>query len=475
MLNNRGQIRFSSNVASKPDLTPAFQAFWVGGAVRDRLLGRPVTDGDIVCRHAKKAAQNAARTLPGTLVVLDQERKIFRVVPKKRTGLHTLDFAEMQGRTVEEDLARRDFTINAMAESVNGGDLVDPFNGQRDLKRGFIRAVSQKAFAEDPLRRLRAFRFMAQLGFRIDPKTLRWLSKGTFKGVAHERIRHELLLLMAGAAAGAALRAMDKSGVLRELLPCLEACRRTARRYYGVGGVLEHAFQTVEAMECLVRQKLFDDKVQDYLRRPFSAHPRLALLKLAALLHDIGKPATAKQIKGRLRFFEHEHVGAEDAYQALSRLRFSRQECITARRWVKNHMRLGNLAAAPRTTDKAIARYFRDLGDDGIGMLLLSLADHWTYLKPALWAKRRDPVEKTALRMMDTYLGEQEKVLPKRLVDGHDLMRVLRITPGPLVGAILSRIADAQVEKKITTKEDAFTFSRAILKSLSKRYPNRRA
>src|SRR4029077_19486632 len=109
-------------------------------------------------------------------------------------------------------------------------------------------------------------------------------------------------------------------------------------------------------------------------------YPRTAWLKFGAFLHDIGKPATAKMIKGRLRFFEHEHVGARLAMKVGERLRCSRQEVQLLGLWVRNHMRPGNLAAAARITDKAISRYFRDLGEEGVGMVLISLADHYTYL-----------------------------------------------------------------------------------------------
>src|SRR6185503_5696276 len=108
---------------------------------------------------------------------------------------------------------------------------------------------------------------------------------------------------------------------------------------------------------------------------------------------DFGKPATAKVIKGRLRFFEHEHVGARVATEVSRRLRLSRQEMHVLELWVRNHMRLGNLAAADHLTEKALSRYFRDLGEDGVGMVLVSLADHYTYLRKSLWLKHKDPVE----------------------------------------------------------------------------------
>jgi len=460
--------------------------FIVGGAVRDRLLGRPVTDLDIVCRHAKKAAKAAAKEHDGTLVVLDDQNKIYRVVLRDSAEIKTLDFAEMQGGSIEKDLARRDFTVNAMAiRNVGSGewgvgstphtlrptpyDVIDPFGGQRDLKRGILRAVSRKAFPDDPLRVVRAFRFMSQLGFTIETQTLKWV-KGArlqLRRVAGERVRHELLTLFEQPLTAPTLRLMDKIGLLTQIFPDLEASRRTALRYYGKGGVLKHAFETVEALEWLLSPTpKLPYSLTPYLTQSIGGHPRVALLKLAALLHDVGKPATAKVIKGRLRFFEHEHVGAEQAYRGLAGLRFSRQECLLGRSWVKNHMRLGSLAAAGNITDKAIARYFRDLGDEGIGMILLSLGDHFTYLKRSLWGKGKDPVEKTAWRMLGAYLNEKSKVLPERLVNGHELMKALKLKPGPLIGKLLTLIQDAQVDGLVKTKADALSFAQKQPKKL---------
>src|SRR5439155_13713831 len=165
--------------------------------------------------------------------------------------------------------------------------------------------------------------------------------------------------------------------------------------------------------------------VLQYLQTPIGGYPRYAWLKWAAFLHDVGKPATATIIKGRLRFYEHEHVGASLAMNVGRRLRCSRQETQLLGLWVRHHMRTGNLAAAARLTDKATSRFFRDLGEEGLGMILVSLADHYTYLARSRWGKGSDPVEKISLRLLNSYYGQRSKILPERLVDGHDLMRKL--------------------------------------------------
>jgi poly(A) polymerase len=439
----------------------------VGGPVRDGILDRPCHDWDFVCRHARKFAQSLSRRLQATFVVLDDQNRIYRVVLPDKV---TLDFAEIQGKSIDEDLSRRDFTINAMARRFPNGSIIDPFGGQKDLKGKKIRAVSEKAFKDDPLRLLRAFRFQAQFNFNFEPKTFRWIAHHAhlLPKVSAERIREELLRLLKQPHSVGTLRLMDRAGLLSEIFPEVEACRRTAVRYYGKGGVLKHSFETVENLEWIIQQgktpiRRHNQFILPYLNETVGGYPREAWLKWAAFLHDIGKPATAKMIKGRLRFFEHEHVGASLALQVARRLRCSRQESHLLALWVRNHMRSGNLAAASRITDRALSRFFRDLGEEGVGMVLVSLADHYTYLHKSVRGKGKDPVEKMSYQLLSSYYDHRAKILPKRLVDGHDLMRHLRLKPGPVIGKLLSRIQDAQADGKVTTREEALKFAKKKL------------
>ena len=449
------------------------QVYLVGGPVRDRLLGRPCHDWDFVSVKADRLSRAVAQSLGAKRITLDDQNKIYRVIAR-RSPLLTLDFAELQGKTIEQDLARRDFTINAMCSAVGENRIIDLFGGQKDLQKKVIRAVSRKAFQDDPLRLLRTFRFAVQFGFRIDPQTARWVkaeherlnSRG---GVARERVREELLKMLEQPSAAQGLWAMDKAGLLSTIIPDLEAGRRVGLRYYGTGGVIKHALQAVENIEWLLdhipqlgyaHHPRVRTGLREYIGGEVAGHPRSAYLKLGTLLHDIGKPATAQVIKGRLRFFQHEEVGGRMADTLLDKLRFSRQETRVVQMWVRNHMRPGNLAAAARVTPKAIARFFRDLGEDGVGMLLVSLGDHYTYLARKLWGKATDPVEVTTKKLLESYYLQREKVLPPRVIDGHQLMKALRIPSGPQVGKLLEAIQDAQASGQVKTAADAIAFAR---------------
>jgi len=438
--------------------------WWVGGPVRDHVMGRAWNDGDVTSPGALRLAQAVGRKLGLKVISLDEQFRIYRLV-RKETG-DMLDFAQLQGKTIEQDLARRDFTINAMARPVGGTTIVDPFGGRKDIERRRVRALSQKVLKDDLLRRLRAFRFSAQLDFTIDPQTLRWIQRLTFGKVAAERIREELLKLLATPRATDALIAMDKVTMLTDILPELEACRRTAKSFYGAGGVLKHSLASVRNLEWLLETA--KGKVRTHVEESIGGHPRKAWLKLGALLHDIGKPATVQKIGGRLRFFNHEEVGADLIGPLARRLRFSRQETQLIRAMVKHHMRLGSLASAPAITPKAHMRYFRDLNQESISMILVSLADHYDYLAKPKWGKNTDPVEKMANRLLSAYLDQASVAHLPRLVDGHAVMKALRIKPSPVIGRLLQEIQDLQADGKVKTKADVLKQLPAIYRKVQR-------
>jgi poly(A) polymerase len=492
--------------------------YLVGGPIRDALLARPCHDWDFACVGARAAAKKLRSRLKAKLITLDDENKIYRLIvpsvvlqpsspavtgggPAVRTSSRqipcqqpqgmtfsgstgndqegerlTVDFAELVGSSIEADLARRDFTVNAMAvqvTDVSGTAVIDPFGGMRDLRRRRLRAVSMRAFDDDPLRLLRAFRFQAQLGFTIDRATLRGIQKSPerIERAAPERIREELLRLLSQNSSEPSLKAMDQTGLLSVIFPELETCRRSAVRYYGRGGVLKHSLHTVANLDWLLERldskewpllSRVAGKIVPYCKETVGGFPRAAWLRLAGLLHDVGKPATAKLIRGRLRFFGHEDVGADIALTLMQRLRCSRQESFLIRGWVRNHMRPGNLAAAPAVTDKAIARFFRDLAGNAVGMFLVSLADHYDYLSKRQWGKGKDSVEKLTRRCLERYYLERQKVLPSKLIDGHMIMRALKLKPGPIIGKLLEAVQDAQAEGKVKTKEEAIAFLKKL-------------
>lgn len=471
--------------------------FIVGGTLRDRALKRPgpLVDVDLAASApAKPFAQRLARRLRGSFVVLDESSRVYRIVVKpsktRERGLQ-IDVAEIQGKTIREDLARRDFTVNAMAVRLPlaGEGLLDPFSGLKDVARRTLRMVGANAFREDPLRLLRAYRLAAGLDLKIDPKTLKAVRENAKRvaSAAGERVRAELLGILAHPDSASWLRAMDETGLLTSVFPELEASRKCAEVYYGPGGVLKHSLAVVSRADKLLADS--DSIYPDWKDRfaealgaglPKGSDPK-ALVRLACLLHDVAKPATAKKIKGRLRFFGHESRGASMSLEILKRLRFSGDEADAVRVCVHHHLRPGNLAANKIVSDKAVFRFFRDLDAHGVRLLAVCWADHASYLTPAalrsilpkiaedphrsdLSKVRSEDARKTLFHLqvvsylLDQWFNRPETSRPTRILDGNSVMKALGIPPGPGVGEALEALTEAQAEGIVKNRSEALDF-----------------
>jgi tRNA nucleotidyltransferase/poly(A) polymerase len=419
-------------------------------------------------------AKSLAAKLGGTAFPLDAENGIVRVA---FPNVH-IDLAKRQGLSWDQDLDRRDFTINALAVPLHQwlkpnwkDSLVDRHNGLKDLKKKTLRAVSKNIFADDPLRLLRAYRLAAQLGLSVEKGTRGLIQKNRKRlaRVAPERIREEMLKIFSTDAATAALKDMEKDRLLEIIFPEAAKLRRCAPGYYGKGGVLKHSLDSVGCYEDILKTlsswfPRAHTKIRAYLNEPLSGYSRSAHLKWALLLHDLGKPATAKMMGGRMRFFEHEHVGASSVLAMAPRYRWSNLEAARYERLVRNHMRVGNLASHEVITDRAIHRFFRDLQEDGIAMLLVSLGDHLTYLTPKQRGKKRSDHEKTTVLMVNRYYNAREKIVPPKLITGHDVMTAFKLPPSPYIGELLEAVTDAQSDGTVKTKEDAMAFLSTYVK-----------
>ncbi|MEE8353794.1 MAG: HDIG domain-containing metalloprotein, partial [Dehalococcoidales bacterium] len=329
------------------------RAYLVGGFVRDGLLGRRTTDVDIAVPDGMASARSLADRLGGHFVPLDAVNGVGRVIVEAAEfgeGRWQLDFSTAEGG-IEQDLARRDFTMNAIAVDLEQlaapgrrVDLIDPFDGRGDLARGLVRAVSDGVFESDPIRLLRAVRFAAELGLGIDDATDKLIRAGAglVVGVAGERIREELLRLLAVAGSGRYLARLDELGLLTALIPELEAARGFEQPKEHQWDVLGHSLKTAEACDFLLRQGDWEyatggvldavpwsPRLEEHFRRKISgASPggssASALLRLAAVLHDIAKPETRTvDADGRTRFLGHPSAGAAMAVAIVERLRFS--------------------------------------------------------------------------------------------------------------------------------------------------------
>ncbi len=463
-------------------------SYVVGGFVRDVLLRRDTADIDIaLAGDALEIAPRVAAALGGKYVLLDRANRVGRVVLTDN-GQWELDFSTFEG-DIEQDLGRRDFTIDAIAVDLGqlgkgyaDIELIDPFNGWDDLHQRAIRVVAETAFASDAVRLLRAVRLAAELGFSIDKGTEALIHRYShlISGVAGERVREELLRLLAVAQSGQFLSYLDELGLLTAVVPELARMKGVKQPKEHFWDVFDHSLKTVVAVDFLLRQGKWEytsEKVlavapwstslaQHFELAVSSGSTRRSLLRLAALLHDIAKPQTkAIEADGRLHFLGHAQEGAAIASSVLERLRFSAKEIKLVETIVRHHLRPMQMSHEGLPSPRAIYRYFRDTGDAGVDVLFLSMVDHLAtrgpHLNLAHWQEHTQMVEYILAQR------EQEKsvVVPPKLVDGHDLINTFDMSPGPKVGELLEAVRETQASGELTTREEALDYIRDHLLS----------
>jgi len=483
------------------DLTAAVlgafpEAYLVGGALRDALLKRPFKDIDLAVPPSADFGarlRRLARKLGAAAFPLDEANQVWRLT-QRGAPFAQLDLMPFVGGTLAADLARRDFTVNALALRLTPGlrlsaakdgaftckppraGVVDLGGGLKDLAARRLRPAAANVFTEDPVRLLRAFRIAAALDLTLAPETLKAVKAhaGLIKTTAPERVREELMRLLESPVSHKWLALLHKYGLLTAVFPDLAAQETCATDYYGKGGVLTHTLRVVERMDHLLEN--LDAYLPEH-KKVAALLPAPRLFKLAALLHDIAKPPKAAMVDGRLRFFGHEEFGAVMTEKVMGDLRFSRDEIRLVTRIIGTHLRPGNLAANDAISDRAMFRFFRSLGEYTVPLLMLSWADHSSYvsaeqLKRMKARLRNEPKPLPAglpynsprktLRYMQVlnqlfsvYIKKNMQSRSARLVDGNDVLKVLKVPEGPLVGELLEKIHLLQFEGKIKTREQA--------------------
>lgn len=473
------------------DFLAGAEAYAVGGFVRDALLGRPIYDVDLaLAGDVLTLGRGLADALQGHYVPLHREHAIVRIVLPAGGPAGCLDLAALRG-SLKDDLAARDFTIDAMAcplAPLAAGlptAIVDPYDGRRDLERRCVRVVGPDVFRHDGLRLLRAVRLGAELDFCLEAGTVELARRDValLRRASPERQRDELARLMATPRAAWALHLMDDLGLLEILFPELIACRGVAQPKEHYWDVFDHSLATVAALDTLLALQepqdaraallwralwqMLDEgaRLWEHLRTEVVAgRPHLVALKMAALLHDIAKPETkALDRDGRTRFFGHSQAGAAKAAAIMRRLRFSRAEEELVRVMVEEHLRPGQLSSGGPPSRRALYRYFRDTGAAGPDLLLLNLADHLASRGPLLEMDRWLGHVAFVNYVLNYHYQRAETPAPPRLVNGHEIMAALGLGPGPLVGQLLELVSEAQAAGEVATKEEALALARRAL------------
>lgn len=407
-----------------------FQCYLVGGAVRDMLLGRKVQDFDIatdalpgdVIRIFRRVIPTGIKH--GTVTVLFKgtrfEVTTFRIDRDYQDGRRpdSVIFTP----SIEEDLKRRDFTINAIAYDLLSHHLLDPHDGRRDLKAGIIRAIGDplQRFREDGLRPIRACRFAAQFRFEIEDDTFAGISRSidTVKMVSAERIRDELVRLLEAQTPSVGFSLLDSCGLLRLIIPELIACQNVKQGDLHQYDVYHHLLYTCDAA------------------------PRYNLtVRLAALFHDLGKPETLQTSPdGEVSFYLHEQRSAELAEKILRRLRFSNPIIKRVGRLVRQHM----FHYEDQWTDAAVRRFVSRVGEQNIpDILSLRRADQLAIVGKRFVSGSLLALEK---RIEEVLAKDKALSLKDLAINGDDIIRELQIPRGPKVGIILNALLESVLD-----------------------------
>ena len=427
----------------------------VGGPVRDALLGRATNDLDFttdarpddilrIVTPISSAQWDIGRNF-GTIGarVRGEQVEITTYRADSYDGVTRKPTVEF-GDTIEDDLLRRDFTVNAMALRVPGQTLVDPTGGVEDLVRGTLRTPTDPhvSFGDDPLRMLRAARFAAQLGFAVDPATEAAMAelRQTLEIVSPERIQSELVKLLATDDPVRGIRLLVQTGLMAEFLPEIPALQLEVDEHHHHKDVYEHSLT-------VLRQAIDLEK-----KRTPDASPDVAL-RLAALLHDIGKPATRRlEPGGGVTFYHHDIKGARLSRKRLQELRFDSATISSVTRLIELHLRFFGYSEGA-WTDSAVRRYVRDAGDELERLHILTRADVTTrnVKKAARLARAYDDIER---RIQE--LAEQEQLEAMRPeLDGNRIQELLGIKPGREVGEAYRFLLDLRLDEGMVGEEEA--------------------
>jgi putative nucleotidyltransferase with HDIG domain len=411
------------------------EAYVVGGCVRDAIRGIEPADWDVATSAKPDEIQKLFRRSLytnrfGTVIVRMGEREIevttYRIEAEysDRRRPDAVAFTE----SLREDLARRDFTMNAMAWSPeSGGTLVDPFGGQKDLEARLVRAVgdADERSREDALRMLRAVRFAAVLGFSIETGTAEAIKRNATLAatLSGERIQQEMVKILRGPVPSVGLRMLSNLGLLAVIAPELEKCRETPQEKVAAENVFEHSLATLDAAAAETSATTPADED--------------LILRIAALFHDIGKPDTYDEG----HFHQHEFVGEAKAKQILRRWKFDKTTTEEIAHLIRNHM----FWYEPDWTGSAVRRFIRKVGLERIPILFaLRKADN---VGSGARAPRMYALNELWLRVQEEIHSANAFSKRDLKVNGDDIMKALDIPPGPEVGRIQNELFERVLDE----------------------------
>jgi tRNA nucleotidyltransferase/poly(A) polymerase len=473
----------AADLAARLDAAPAVRAVrdalagsgmdvWlVGGVVRDALLGRPIADVDVaVSGDPERAARAVAKAWRGPAFGLSDEFGAWRALDRDRSA--ACDVSPLQGATIEDDLAKRDFTVNAIAVPLAGGPPVDPHGGLGDLDAGVLRVLGPGAYDADPLRPLRLVRFAAELGMAPDAETERLTAAAAPRLVepSGERVFAELrrLLLAPGAIDG--LELARRLGVLAAVLPELTALEGIEQSHYHHLDVYQHTLEVLGEQIALLDgerlREVFGERaagVADVLAEPLADQlTRGDALRFGALFHDVAKPQTRRVEDGVvLGFPGHDAAGGEVVRAVLGRLRTSERLRSHVGALARHHLRLGFLVHERPLDRAAVYRYLSRCDPVAVDVTVLSCAD-----RLATRGRKAEPAIAAHLEVARELIGPalawHADGPPAAPLRGDELASELGIEPGPRLGELLARLREAVYTGEVAGRDEAVDLARRL-------------
>lgn len=451
-----------------PAIPAAENAYIVGGSIRDLILGRIPTDYDIaVLLFPEKYASDLASCVNGHVVEIGKRNQmIYRVVSENGT----FDISAIEGKTIEDDLIKRDFTVNAIGYNLSSGKITDLFGGINDLSIKKIRMVSKEIFKKDPVRLIRAYRIAAMLDFEIESETTNAIADNVkfISKAAGERIKAELFKIFSCPKSYGYIHQMYETGLLFEIFPELKALQGCKQNRHHAYDVLDHSLTAYNQLEMLFTEKKFNIGVTD-LPIPDINKERSALLKCSILLHDIGKPSTLTvDDDGDIHFFGHELNSAEMAKLISKRLKLSNNEADYIDFIIRNHiaaLHLYNSGIKQLVSKKSLTRFFIKCGDMTPDILFHTIAD--------IKGKGNEDIRNEDFLSFASYLlneffsGYKIKKTGPRLITGNDLINEFGLSPSPLFKIILSVVEESRISNDIKNREEALVLVKELIKSYS--------
>ncbi|EYE89849.1 hypothetical protein Q428_00075 [Fervidicella metallireducens AeB] len=433
--------------------------YLIGGALRDRLLQRDISDYDFVSKEdCHRIGKNIADNIKGSYVNMHND--VARIV-KDNTYI---DIANLKGNNILEDLGQRDFTINSIAENIVTGEIIDIYNGREDLKKQLIRVIKDDVFLKDGIRLLRAVRLASDLDFEIEKSTKEKIQRDAtlLTYAAGERILDELYKILRNKESSKYITLLDNLNLLEVVFPIMKRMKNVGKCRYHVVHAYEHSLLTLDFLEKNINDiysSKWGNRISEHFNMQVNGYPRFLTLKLSAFLHDIGKPDAITIEGDKVSFRLHDKKGEEVFQKIAERLAMSSAQKKIIKSVISGHMRVLGLFKQG-ATEKAIYNFFRDYGEDAIDIFICSLCD--------ISATRsllddKDESKKYwnfIMELIDKYYDNYDTKMSKvKFITGKDVIEVTGLK-GKDIGKILKEVDELIFIGNIKTKQEALEFIR---------------